>query len=381
MATINMTITKKFVVIASFPGSILSFRGALIAAIQAQHFKVHVIAPFMDNALLEELQAKGIVVHQVALNRTGLNPLSDAKFLMQLFTIIRKIKPDYSIAYTIKPVIYGSLAAKLAGVKQSFSLITGLGYAFTGEAKGKRKLIQRLLHLLYRTALTTNQVVFFQNNDDKALFQRLKLVSRNNKEPVVVNGSGIDVNAFTPAALPEQCDFLLIARLLGDKGVREYAQAAKRLKLSHPTVTCRLVGWIDDNPDAIKQQELDEWVNGGYIDYIGRLSNVQPAIAACAVYVLPSYREGTPRSVLEAMAMGRPIITTDAPGCRETVVNDENGYLVPVQDSESLYQKMVQLTESPELVIQMGQASRKMAEHKFDVHKVNYAMLSAMGIK
>jgi len=374
-----MRTTKKIVVIASFPDSILTFRGALIAALQAKNFEVHVIAPFMDNAQLDELQDRAIVVHQITLSRTGLNPLSDAKSLVQLFTTIRKIKPDYSIAYTIKPVIYGSLAAKLAGVKQRFSLITGLGYAFTGEAKGKRKLIQKLLHILYRIALKTNQVVFFQNNDDKALFQQLKLVP-SDKEPVVVNGSGIDVSAFTSAALPEQCNFLLIARLLGDKGVREYAQAAKQLKLSHPAVTCRLVGWIDDNPDAIKQQELDKWINGGYIDYLGRLTNVKPAIEYCSVYVLPSYREGTPRTVLEAMAMGRPIITTDAPGCRETVVNGENGYLVPVQDSESLYQKMVQLVESPELVQQMGKVSRKMAEHKFDVHKVNHAMLTAMGI-
>lgn len=375
-----MTTTNKFVVIASFPGSILSFRGALIAAIQAQHFEVHVIAPFMDKALLVELESQGIVVHQIALNRTGLNPLSDVKSLVQLFTTLRKIKADYSIAYTIKPVVYGSLAAKLAGVKHSFSLITGLGYAFTGEAKGKRKFIQKLLHLLYRTALKTNRVVFFQNNDDKALFQHLKLVP-SDKKLAVVNGSGIDISTFTQVALPKKCDFLLIARLLGDKGIREYAQAAKQLKLSHPNVTCRLVGWIDDNPDAIKQHELDEWINGDHIDYIGRLTNVQPAIAACSVYVLPSYREGTPRSVLEAMAMGRPIITTDAPGCRETVVNGENGYLVPVKDCQALYQKMVLLVESPELVIKMGKASRKMAEHKFDVHKVNNTMLTVMGIK
>jgi glycosyltransferase involved in cell wall biosynthesis len=375
-----MTTTKKFAVIASFPGSILSFRGALIAAIQAQNFEVHVIAPFMDNALLAGLENEGIVVHQITLNRTGLNPLSDAKSLVELFTTLRKIKADYSLAYTIKPVIYGSLAAKFSGAKHRFSLITGLGYAFTGEAKGKRKLIQKLLHLLYRAALKTNRVVFFQNNDDKALFQHLKLVP-SEKKLVVVSGSGIDVSIFTPAALPKQCDFLLIARLLGDKGVREYAQAAKQLKISHPSVTCRLVGWIDDNPDAIKQQELDEWVNEGYIDYIGHLTNVQPAIAECAVYVLPSYREGTPRTVLEAMAMGRPIITTDAPGCRETVVNGENGYLVPVKDCEALFKKMVKLVESPELIVQMGQASRKMAEHKFDVHKVNNAMLAAMGIK
>ncbi|MEZ8270389.1 glycosyltransferase family 4 protein [Vibrio splendidus] len=372
--------SKKFLFIASYPGSILSFRGDLITAIQEQKFEVHVIAPFMEASLLGMLHEKGIVVHQIPLNRTGLNPISDLKSLWYLFKTIRQIKPRYSIAYTIKPVIYGSISAKLAGVKCSFSLITGLGYAFTGEAKGKRKFIQKLLHVLYRTALKTNQIVFFQNKDDKALFQKLKLVP-DNKEPVVVNGSGIDVNVFTPSVLPQRCDFLLIARLLGDKGVREYAQAAKRLKVSHPGSTCRLVGWIDDNPDAINQHELDEWIHGGYIDYIGCLADVQPAIRDCAVYVLPSYREGTPRTVLEAMAMGRPIITTDAPGCRETVIDGYNGFLVPVKDSLAIYKKMVQLIEDKALVEVMGGKSRLMVEQKFDVNKVNDIMLKEMGIK
>ncbi|PKG57401.1 glycosyltransferase family 1 protein [Shewanella sp. GutDb-MelDb] len=370
----------KIAVIASFPDSVLSFRGALISAIQQQNYEVHVIAPYMEDDLLQELQRRGIVVHQISLQRTGMNPFSDVKYFIQLFKVLREINPDYSIAYTIKPVIYGTLAAKLAGVKNTFSLITGLGYAFTGEAKGKRKVIQYLLHLLYKAALKTNKLVFFQNNDDKALFQQLKLVPKTSN-PVVVNGSGIDVSEFSEVPLPNSCDFLLIARLLGDKGIREYAGAARLLKQSHPNSTCRLVGFIDVNPDAIKQHELDEWIDGGYIEYIGRLSNVQPAIEQCTVYVLPSYREGTPRSVLEAMAMGRPIITTDAPGCRETVIDGENGYLVPVQDSHALYENMVKLTESRELVVKMGKASREIVEEKFDVHKVNHAMLTAMGIK
>lgn len=370
---------KKIVVIASFPESILPFRGALISAIQEQGFEVHVIAPFMSHISLNLLQEQGIVVHQIALDRTGLNPIGDIRTLWELFTTIRKIKPDYSIAYTIKPVIYGSLASRFAGVKNSFSLITGLGYAFTGEAKGKRKLIQKILQFFYRIALKNNEIVFFQNRDDLTLFQKLRLVTHNNKT-VVVNGSGIDISAFTKAPIPQQCDFLLIARLLGDKGVREYAEAAKMLKVTHPTSTCRLVGWIDDNPDAIEQNELDEWIHAGYIDYIGRLSDVQPAIKSCAVYVLPSYREGTPRTVLEAMAMGRPIITTDAPGCRETVVCGCNGYLVPVKDSLAIYEKMVQLIEDKSLVERMGSKSREIAEQKFDVNKVNALMLKEMGL-
>ncbi|MFA0422770.1 glycosyltransferase family 4 protein, partial [Vibrio sp. 10N.222.54.A1] len=288
--------------------------------------------------------------------------------------------PDFVMGYTIKPVIYGSLAAWLAGVKNTFSLITGLGYAFTGEAKGKRKFIQKILQFLYKIALNTNAGVFFQNNDDKCLFQSLGLVTT--KTPIsVVNGSGINVEDFQPTAFPLSVDFLLIARLLGDKGIREYAKAAKMLKESHPTATCRLVGFVDDNPDSIQESELQSWVDGGYIDFLGRMDDVKPAITQSAVYVLPSYREGTPRSVLEAMAMGRPIITTDAPGCRETVVNGVNGFLIPVKDSIAIYNKMIQFIEDKPLAETMGLKSREIAEQKFDVHKVNDFMLKEMRIK
>ncbi|PMH45947.1 glycosyl transferase [Vibrio sp. 10N.286.49.B3] len=371
---------KNFVLIASYPGSILTFRGVLITAIQNQGYQVHVLCPDASSELRFELEANEVVVHDVPLQRTGLNPVNDFKTIITMVKLLKEIKPEYTLGYTIKPVIYGSFAAKLAGVKHIGSLITGLGYAFTGEAAGKRKVIQSILHKLYKLALSFNSTIFFQNGDDKALFQKLNLLPKS-LAPIVVNGSGINVEKFVSVPQPEQCDFLLIARLLGDKGVREYAAAAKKLKASHPNLTCRLVGWIDENPDAICQIELDEWISEGYIEFLGKLSDVQEAIEQTSVYVLPSYREGTPRTVLEAMAMGRPIITTDAPGCRETVVNGENGYLVPVRDTESLYQKMVQLAESPGLVSQMGLSSRKIAENKFDVHKVNHAMLSAMGVK
>jgi glycosyltransferase involved in cell wall biosynthesis len=172
----------------------------------------------------------------------------------------------------------------------------------------------------------------------------------------------------------------LIARLLGDKGVREYAQAAALVKQRFPDVTFRLVGWIDDNPDAISQAELDAWIAAGSIEFMGKLSDVRPAIADSCVYVLPSYREGTPRTVLEAMAMGRAVITTDAPGCRETVVDGRNGFLVPVQDVSGLSESMIKLIENPEQVAAMGARSRQMAEEKYDVHKVNKAMLKEMGL-
>lgn len=217
------------------------------------------------------------------------------------------------------------------------------------------------------------------------MFQELGILQPHT--PVsVVNGSGVDLASFAVKPLPDGAAqgavrFLFIGRLLGDKGAREYAEAARLLKRNHPQVRCALVGWIDSNPNAITQEELDAWLVDGSIEFLGRLADVRPAIAACSVYVLPSYREGTPRTVLEAMAMGRAIITTDAPGCRETVVPGDNGFLVPVQDVNALAQAMRRFVEDPALQLSMGARSRKMAEDKYDVHKVNAMMLAGMWVQ
>jgi glycosyltransferase involved in cell wall biosynthesis len=237
---------------------------------------------------------------------------------------------------------------------------------------------------MYALALSRTKVVFFQNSDDAVLFHKLGLLGTQNKV-CVVNGSGVDIHqyAFSPIPLGRTgpaTTFLLIARLLGDKGVREYIEAARRIKAHCPETVFRLVGWIDENPDAIREQELNDWVSEGVVEYLGRLSDVRPAIADCTVYVLPSYREGTPRTVLEAMAMGRPIITTDAPGCRETTVEGENGFLVPVKDVDKLAEVMLRFVHQPELASRMGARSRHIAEEKYDVNKVNAVMLHRMGI-
>ncbi|MFD2405045.1 glycosyltransferase [Azorhizophilus paspali] len=173
---------------------------------------------------------------------------------------------------------------------------------------------------------------------------------------------------------------MLIARLLGDKGVREYAAAARQVKNRCPAALFSLVGWIDDNPDAIGQAELDGWLADGTLHYLGRLDDVRPAIAACSVYVLPSYREGTPRTVLEAMAMGRAVITTDAPGCRETVVDGDNGFRVPVKAVDELVWAMQRFVEEPALAVRMGARSRQLAEEKYDVQRINARLLQEMGL-
>lgn len=373
---------RTFLLIASYPDSLIKFRGPLLRALVAEGLNVHVAAPDLADVpdVRAELEALGITLHDIGLKRTGTNPVADLKTMAELWRLMRRIRPDYVLGYTIKPVIYGSLAAWLARVPERFALVTGLGYAFTGEATGKRGVLRKLIQRLYRFGLSKGHKVFFQNPDDEALFRQLALLPADTPS-CVVNGSGVDVADYALAPLPEKPAFLLIARLLGDKGVREYAKAARKVKAQYPDTTFRLVGWIDNNPDAINQQELDEWVNTGTVEFLGRLADVRPAIADCNVYVLPSYREGTPRTVLEAMAMGRPVITTDAPGCRETVIDGDNGFLVPVKAVDELAAAMIRFAENPELADQMGKRSRQVAEQKYDVHRVNESMLAEMGVK
>ena len=327
--------------------------------------------------LREELAAVGVALHDIPLQRAGTNPVADIGLLVSLYRLMRSVRPTITLPYTIKPVIYGTIAAWLARVPRRYALVTGLGYAFTGSRQG---LVTRLVRMLYRFALRRTHKVFFQNPDDERLFRELGLLPANIPS-VVVNGSGVDVAQFPVHPLPVGPPvFLMIARLLGDKGVREYAEAARRIKARQPEVRFQVVGWIDSNPDAIAESELDAWVADGSLEFLGKLDDVRPAIAASTVYVLPSYREGTPRTVLEAMAMGRSIITTDAPGCRETVIDGDNGFLVPVQSVDALVEAMLKFIEDPTLATRMGRRSRQIAEDKYDVHKVNAVMLREMGI-
>lgn len=372
----------RFLLIGSFADSLVRFRGALIQALAAKGADVHVAAPGLARGdIRKRLEEMGATVHDIPMRRTGLNPLADLGTLTQLIRLMVSLRPAAVLAYTVKPVIYGTLAAWLARVPRRYALITGLGYAFQGEEDGnaRRKLVRKLVQALYALALRRTDAVFFQNPDDEQLFKTLRLVPADTRTHVV-HGSGVDVAQYRQAPPPTEPRFLLIARLLGDKGVREYAAAAQRIRTRRPDVSFDLVGWIDENPDAISAHELDAWTRSGAVNYLGRLDDVRPAIAACSVYVLPSYREGTPRTVLEAMAMGRAVITTDAPGCRETVVDGRNGFLVPVKSADALAHAMERFLDDPDLAEHMGAQSRRIAEDKYDVHKVNETMLRHMAI-
>lgn len=381
----------KFLIVASYADSLINFRGPLISALLEKGYSVHAAAPGLVDGSPHSaaLESMGVSVHDIPLQRTGVNPVADLKSLLALAALMRRLRPAAVLGYTIKPVIYGTLAGVLAGVPKRFALVTGLGYAFQGvnddgTASG-RGLLQSLVRHLYAVGLRRAHVVFFQNPDDQALFRQLGILA-SSARTVVVNGSGVDIRQYAPVSIPVESVgaatvFLLIARLLGDKGIREYVQAARLIKSRHPGVRFRLVGWLDENPGSIQKDELDAWIEEGVVEYLGRLSDVRPAIAQCSVYVLPSYREGTPRTVLEAMAMARPIITTDAPGCRETVTNGDNGFLVPVKAVNPLVEAMERFIADPALLEKMGQRSRALAERKYDVNAVNAAMIHEMGLQ
>ncbi len=371
---------SSILVIAGSPRTLVNFRGLLLGAMRTSGHRVDAAAPGLtDNrAVATSLQRIGISLHDIPLSRTGLNPFTDGVLFVALVRLMRIVRPDVVFAYTIKSVIFGLMAAAIAGVPRRYALITGLGYAFTGEAAGKRRVIQSIARALYRMSLRRATKVFFQNPDDAALFRRLGLVPTH-LPTIVVNGSGIDLNQFRPAPLPSgPIHFLLIARLLSAKGIREYATAAEAIRAIHPDVEFHLVGGFDSNPDAIPASEVNRWQRDEILVWHGEVDDVRPFIASAHVYVLPSYREGTPRSVLEAMAMARPVITTDAPGCRETVIDGENGFLVPPGTVEPLTQAMARFIDDPELIERTGRKSRQLAESRYDVHAVNRRMLEEM---
>jgi glycosyltransferase involved in cell wall biosynthesis len=368
---------KNVLVIGSFAPSLLHFRGPLIQAILAQGHRVTAAAPEMEAETGNALAAMGATPAEVALSNASLSPSGLVRSLSLVRKLIRETKPDLIFAYTIKPVILGAFAGHAERVPIA-SMITGAGYAFTGGPELKRLISRVAATQLYRAALKRSTAVIFQNRDDEQLFRDLRLV-RPDRETHIVNGSGIDLRHFAPVPLPDKPAFLMIARLLKDKGIREFAEAAKRLKSKYPYVPIALVGFRDPSPDSLSEDELDELIRCG-VDFKGHLADVRPAIAGSSVYVLPSYREGTPRSVLEAMAMGRAIITTDAPGCRETVRDGENGFLVRARDSNSLYEAMERFVADPALAIRMGAESRRYAQLKYDVVDVNAKLLGLMGL-
>jgi len=366
-------------VIGGVPHSLINFRGTLLEAMVARGHEVIACAPNAPDKVREKLVDMGVAYCHVPIKRAGMNPIRDLSTAVYLFRLFRRKQPYAVLGYTAKPVIWGCLAAMAAGGPGAYAMITGLGYAFINGGGLKQQIIGRIVSMLYRGALARVHAVFFQNRDDLTEFKQKKLL-KNGVKTVLINGSGVDLRHYCKSPLPEKPVFLLMSRLIADKGIREYREAARRVRAKYPQARFLLAGGFDENPAAISKEEIRVWQEEGDIEYLGWLEDVRPAIGQSRVYVLPSYREGTPRTVLEAMSAGRPVITTDAPGCRDTVVDGVNGFIVPVKDAGALAEAIKKFIKQPGLAESMGEESRRIAEEKFDVHKVNKMILDTMGL-
>jgi glycosyltransferase involved in cell wall biosynthesis len=374
---------KHILIIASHGPSLINFRLSLIKKLLSRGHKVSVASPineFSDN-LQKELRDLGVNINIFKLSRQGLNFFKDCKSLLEIYKIIRNVKPNVIISYTVKPVLYTGFVLKFFKKISYYPLITGLGYAFSEGNSNKLKILKYLIIVLYRESLKSSAKIIFQNKDDQSLFFKLKIIKKMNLT-FIVNGSGVDLNSYPLSSLPSKPIFLMIARLLVEKGVREYVEAAKIVRKSFSSAKFQLIGGLDQNPTGISVSELQSWINQGDIEYLGQMKSVQSALKFCKYFVLPSYyREGTPRSTLEALATGRPVITTDAPGCRETVVHKKNGLLIPIKDPIALANAMIRLLkEKDENIKKMAYESFLIAKKKYEINKVNQSMLDIMSL-
>lgn len=369
---------RKVLVVASLSWSLVNFRGRLLAAMVAGGADVVAAAPDEDPEVRRALAAIGVRFARIPMQRTGLGPLADVGTLKALVVLLRKEQPDTVLAYTQKPIVYTGLACRLTGIGRFHAMVSGLGYAFSGEGRG---LLRVLVARMYRIALEGAASVILFNSDDRAEMEAHAMLPPDTRI-VVVPGSGIDTGHFTAAPLPDGPPvFLMVARLLVHKGVREYAEAARILREVVPDAEVRLLGPEDPNPAGLPRAELEAWHADGTLAYLGETRDVAPHLAGCHVFVLPTwYREGLPRTILEAMASGRAVIATDAPGCRDAVVPGATGLLVPVRDAAALGAAMLQLARDRELVERMGAAGRARAEAIYAVERVNALLLQTLDL-
>jgi glycosyltransferase involved in cell wall biosynthesis len=341
--------------------NVANFRAGLVRGLQNAGYHVVVLAPVDRHAA--RVRALGCDVIDLPMNAKGINPFADLLLLRRYWVLLRRLRPAAFLGFTIKPNIYGSLAAATLGVPV-VNNIAGLGTTFL-----RTGWLNQVAKTLYRLALSRSSCVLFQNEDDRTLFEQSDLVARARTR--LLPGSGVDLARFAPSAVHSASRrpvFLMSARLLWDKGVREYIEAARILKRRGIECDVRLLGFLDvANPSAVPREEVEAWQQEGVVTYLGETDDVRPMLVDADVAVLPSYREGTPRSLLEAAAMGKPLITTDAPGCRDVVTEGVNGFLVPVRNAAALSEAMTRYIALPPAArIEMGIASRQLAEARYD---------------
>lgn len=364
----------KFLLISPKNRTVYNFRGDLIREIKKRGYEVIVTGP--DRLDVDRITSLGARFVEIPMNKTGTSVVKDLRYCLQLYKLMKKEKPDVTLGYTVKPVVYGALAAKLAGVPNINSMVTGGGYTFTAKT-GKAKILGFIVRILYRIGFGCTDHVIFQNSDDLEEFCTRGLTKK--EKCAVVNGSGVNMAHFQPASLPGEPSFFMLSRLLKSKGVMEYLAAAELVKMKYPQAHFYLLGKYETSmQDAVSKEVVEGYIRRKIVERFEETSDVRPYYERSSVYVLPSYREGTPRTVLEAMAMGRAIVTTDTNGCRETVKDGYNGYLVPVGDAETLAEKMEQFIKDENLAKLMGENSIAYCREKFEITKVNRQMLKIM---
>ena len=356
----------KIAIVANTSWYVYNFRKELISAFLENGHKVVTIAPVYMDEYSQKLIDMGCHHFNVNMDNKGTNPLKDIATFFSFVSIYKKAKPDIILHFTIKPNIYGTLAAKYLKIP-CINNISGLGTLFIKEG-----FATKIAKVLYRISLQHAKHVFFQNEEDRDLFIKHNLLDVSKTS--ILPGSGVDTERFAPRERVNggKFIFLLVARMLKDKGIVEFVEAARQIRKERDNSEFWLLGFMDDkNRTAVSNKEMSEWIKEGSIKYLGPTDSVEDFIALADCVVLPSYREGTPRSLLEAASMGKPLITTDVPGCKNVLMENINGFLCEPKNSHDLAQKMMQMMDLPKEEREiMGKASRDFILEKYDVKTV-----------
>lgn len=374
---------QKILVVAGLGWSLVNFRLDLLRRMVANGHRVVAAAPDLDAATIAILTGAGIRVLPLPMQRTGLNPLGDLRTLGALRRMMRDERPDLVLPYTMKPIVWGSLAARLESVPRCFPLFTGLGYAFSEDnPRGKRRLVRDIAIRLHRIATRDVRLGFCYNRAEHRDIRRFGLLPAG-AELVQIPGSGVETCRFEPGPMPaSEPVFLFIGRMLRSKGVGDLVEAAGRLRTEGRHLRVELLGPTDSNPDALDEATLRGWQDRGFLRWHGATRDVRPWLRNCHVMVLPTrLREGIPRTILEAMASGRPVITSDAPGCGETIAHGRSGLVVPAGDVTALADAMRSFLDDPTLAPRMGAEARRQVCARHDVHDINRLLLTRMGLE
>jgi glycosyltransferase involved in cell wall biosynthesis len=360
--------------------SLIHFRRHLIREFTNRGYIVYVCAPKISAEDSKQIMALGAFPVECVLFRSGMNPLLELWTLQRLYVQLNQLKPDVILGIMLKPSVYAGLVARLLGVRRYYCLITGLGFSFipTSKPSLRRTIARCAIQMLSFFSIKKAHRVMFQNTDDLQLFLQKKIVDA--QQVVCVGATGVDLLEWAPEPpVFHPVTFLLAARLIQEKGILEYVDAARVLKHAYPETRFILLGGLDTNPGRLTHHQVHAWVQEGIIEWPGHV-DVKPWLKITSVFVLPSYREGVPRSTQEAMAMARAVITTDVPGCRETVIDGVNGFLIPPRNARALAHAMEKFILNPVLIEIMGKESRRIAEERFNVHHANKRILQVMQI-